>query len=52
MVLKTVFVREGREVLEIVPRGVEVVRLTDEVFRECGGDAVAAGRGGADGAAG
>jgi RNA methyltransferase, TrmH family len=32
MVLKTVFVSERREVPEIVPRGVEVVRLTDEVF--------------------
>jgi TrmH family RNA methyltransferase len=32
MVLKTVFVSEGREVPKIVPRGVEVMRLTDEVF--------------------
>lgn len=32
MVLKTVFVSEGRDVPKIVPRGVEVLRLTDEVF--------------------
>lgn len=32
MVLKTVFVSERREVPEVVPRGVEVLRLTDEVF--------------------
>ena len=32
MVLKTVFVSERREVPKIVPRGVEVMRLTDEVF--------------------
>ena len=32
MVLKTVFVSERREVPAIVPRGVEVLRLTDEVF--------------------
>jgi len=32
MVLKTVFVRERREVPRIVPRGVEVLRLTDDVF--------------------
>jgi RNA methyltransferase, TrmH family len=32
MVLKTVFVSEGREVPEMVPRGVEVLRLTEEVF--------------------
>src|SRR5882762_6559058 len=32
MVLKTVFVREGREVPKIVPRGVEVMRLAEEVF--------------------
>ena len=32
MVLKTVFVAEGREVPSIVPRGVELLRLTDEVF--------------------
>lgn len=32
MVLKTVFVSERREVPKIVPRGVEVVRLTKEVF--------------------
>jgi RNA methyltransferase, TrmH family len=32
MVLKTVFVSERREVPTIVPRGVEVLRLTDEVF--------------------
>ena len=32
MVLKTVFVTERREVPRIVPRGVEVLRLTDEVF--------------------
>jgi TrmH family RNA methyltransferase len=33
MVLKTVFVSERREVPKIVPRGVEVMRLTEEVFR-------------------
>jgi RNA methyltransferase, TrmH family len=32
MVLKTVFVSERRTVPGIVPRGVEVLRLTDEVF--------------------
>jgi TrmH family RNA methyltransferase len=32
MVLKTVFVREGRGVPEIVPRRVEVLRLTEDVF--------------------
>jgi TrmH family RNA methyltransferase len=32
MVLKTVFVSERREVPKIVPRGVEVVRLTGDVF--------------------
>jgi RNA methyltransferase, TrmH family len=32
MVLKTVFVSEGREVPTIVPRGVEVLRLTQDVF--------------------
>jgi TrmH family RNA methyltransferase len=32
MVLKTVFVSERRGVPEMVPRGVEVVRLTEEVF--------------------
>jgi TrmH family RNA methyltransferase len=32
MVFKTVFVSERRDVPEIVPRGVEVLRLTDEVF--------------------
>ncbi|MEO8735954.1 MAG: RNA methyltransferase [Edaphobacter sp.] len=32
MVLKTVFVSERREVPRIVPRGVEVLHLTDEVF--------------------
>ena len=32
MVLKTVFVSERRETPKIVPRGVEVVRLTEEVF--------------------
>jgi TrmH family RNA methyltransferase len=32
IVLKTVFVSERREVPGIVPRGVEVLRLTDEVF--------------------
>jgi TrmH family RNA methyltransferase len=32
MVLKTVFVSERRAVPGIVPRGVEVLRLTDEVF--------------------
>ena len=33
MVLKTVFVSERREMPKIVPRGVEVMRLTEEVFR-------------------
>src|SRR5271154_5806272 len=32
MVLKTVFVSERREVPKIVPRGVEVLRLTEELF--------------------
>ena len=32
MVLKTVFVSERREAPKVVPRGVEVMRLTDEVF--------------------
>jgi TrmH family RNA methyltransferase len=32
MVLKTVFVSERREVPKIAPRGVEVMRLTEEVF--------------------
>jgi RNA methyltransferase, TrmH family len=32
MVLKTVFVSERREVPRTVPRGVEVLRLTEEVF--------------------
>jgi len=32
MVLKTVFVSERREVPKIVPRGVEVMRLAEEVF--------------------
>ena len=32
MVLKTVFVSERREEPKMVPRGVEVMRLTDEVF--------------------
>ena len=32
MVLKTVFVSERREIPAIVPRGVEVLRLTEEVF--------------------
>src|SRR5580692_12322916 len=32
MVLKTVFVSERREVPEMVPRGVEVLRLTEDVF--------------------
>jgi TrmH family RNA methyltransferase len=32
MVLKTVFVSERREVPKIVPRGVEVMRLSEEVF--------------------
>src|SRR5271170_71993 len=32
MVLKTVFVSERREVPKIVPRGVEVLRLAEEVF--------------------
>src|ERR1700750_2062482 len=33
MVVKTVFVSERREVPKIVPRGVEVMRLTEEVFQ-------------------
>lgn len=32
MVLKTVFVAEHREIPKIVPRSIEVLRLTDEVF--------------------
>ena len=32
MVLKTVFVSERREIPPMVPRGVEVLRLTEEVF--------------------
>jgi TrmH family RNA methyltransferase len=32
LVIKTVFVSERRELPRIVPRGVEVLRLTDEVF--------------------
>src|ERR1700677_2895410 len=32
MVLKTVFVSERRAVPKVVPRGVEVLRLTEEVF--------------------
>ena len=32
MVLKTVFVSERREMPKIVPRGVEMLRLTEEVF--------------------
>ncbi|WP_254061778.1 RNA methyltransferase [Granulicella sp. L60] len=32
MVLKTIFVSERREVPRIVPRGVEVLRLSDDVF--------------------
>src|SRR5580704_14095372 len=32
MVLKTVFVSERRAVPRVVPRGVEVLRLTEEVF--------------------
>src|SRR6202453_4300386 len=32
MVLKTVFVSERREVPKIVPHGVEVLRLTEDVF--------------------
>src|ERR1700754_2939392 len=32
MVLKTVFVSERREVPKVVPRGMEVLRLTEEVF--------------------
>jgi len=32
MVLKTVFVSERRDVPHIVPRGVEVLRLTEEIF--------------------
>ena len=32
MVLKTVFVSERREVRKIVPRGVEVLRLTEDLF--------------------
>ena len=33
MVLKSVFASERREMPKIVPRGVEVMRLTEEVFR-------------------
>ena len=33
--LKTVFVSERREVPEFVPRGVEVVRLANDVFQSC-----------------
>jgi TrmH family RNA methyltransferase len=33
MVLKTVFVSERREVPKVVPRGVEMLRLTEEVFQ-------------------
>ena len=33
MVLKTVFVSERRETPKIVPRGVELLRLTEEVFQ-------------------
>ena len=36
MVLKTVFVSEHREVSAIVPRGVEVLRLSDEVVESVG----------------
>jgi TrmH family RNA methyltransferase len=32
MVFKTVFITESREIPRIVPRGVEVLRLTDEIF--------------------
>jgi RNA methyltransferase, TrmH family len=32
MVLKTVFVSEGREVPRVVPRGADLVRLTEDVF--------------------
>jgi TrmH family RNA methyltransferase len=32
MVLKTVFVSERREIPHMIPRGVEVLRLTEEVF--------------------
>ncbi len=32
MVFKTVFIAESREIPRIVPRGVEVLRLTDEIF--------------------
>ena len=33
--LKTVFVSERREIPDFVPRGVEVVRLADDVFQIC-----------------
>lgn len=33
--LKTVFVSERREVPEFVPRGVEVIRLANDVFQSC-----------------
>jgi RNA methyltransferase, TrmH family len=33
MVLKTVFVSESREIPHMVPRGVEVLRLTEDVFQ-------------------
>ena len=33
--LKTVFVSERREIPEFVPRGVEVVRLANDVFQSC-----------------
>ena len=32
LVFKTIFVAEGRQVPAVVPRGVEVLRLSDEVF--------------------
>src|SRR5580692_8319012 len=32
LVFKTIFVAEGRAVPQVVPRGVEVLRLSDEVF--------------------
>ena len=40
--LTTVFVSEGRGLPEVVPRGVEVLRLKEDVFRSAG-DAGSAG---------
>ena len=52
MVLKTVFVSERRGVPGMVPRGVEVVRLTEEVFGSVVETRSPQGCGGADGSAG